>query len=65
MQMSYCDIFWRIIPQIQNSQKQIIERGAFTVPEVLAEVVYVLKGVYGISRIEIADTLIGFLKKSI
>lgn len=50
-------------PQMSEQSKQIIERGAFTVPEVLAEVVYVLKGVYEISRIEIADTLIGFLEE--
>ena len=50
-------------PQMSEQSKQIIERGAFTIPEVLAEVVYVLKRVYGISRIEIANTLIDFLEE--
>lgn len=48
-------------PQMSEEAKKIIEDGAFTLPEVLAEVVYVLKGVYKVERTEIAKTLIDFL----
>ena len=41
--------------------KETIENGAFTIGEVIAEVVYVLKGVYGVDRKEIAETLTCFL----
>lgn len=37
--------------------------GAYTLPEVLAEVVYVLKGVYKVERKEIADTLVDFMEE--
>lgn len=47
--------------QMSEEAKKIIEDGAFTLPEVLAEVVYVLKGVYKVERTEIAKTLIDFL----
>lgn len=46
---------------MSKEAKRIIEDGAFTLPEVLAEVVYVLKGVYKVERAEIAKTLIEFL----
>lgn len=46
---------------MSEEAKRIIEDGAFTLPEVLAEVVYVLKGVYKVERTEIAKTLIDFL----
>ena len=46
---------------MSETAKEIIEAGAYTIPEVLAEVVYVLKGVYEVGRIEIAQTLIEFL----
>lgn len=38
---------------MSEKARQIIEDGAFTLPEVIAEVVYVLKGVYKIERDEI------------
>lgn len=41
--------------------KIIIEEGAFTLPEIIAEVVYVLKGVYKIERVQISSTLKDFL----
>jgi len=47
--------------QRSEEAKKVIEDGAFTLPEVLAEVVYVLKGVYQVGRTEIAKTLIEFL----
>ena len=48
-------------PQMSEKAKKIIKDGAFTLPEVLAEVVYVLKGVYKVERTEIAATLMEFL----
>lgn len=46
--------------QMSEEARQIIEKGAFTLPEVVAEVVYVLSGVYKIERNEIGSTLIDF-----
>lgn len=40
-----------------------IEVGASTIPEVMAEVVYVLSGVYKIDRLSIASTLKDFLEE--
>ena len=48
-------------PQLSPEAKEVIESGASTLPEVLAEVVYVLKGVYKIDRKEISRTLIDFM----
>ena len=47
--------------QMSEDARRIIENGAFTLPEVIAEVVYILKGVYKIERHEIAGVLIEFL----
>ena len=44
-----------------ETAKVAIEDGTFTLPEVIAEVVYVLKGVYKIERKIIRDVLIDFL----
>ncbi|MDE8734420.1 PIN domain-containing protein [Eubacteriales bacterium DFI.9.88] len=44
-------------PQMSAEAKKIIEKGAFTLSEVIAEVVYVLKGVYQVEREEIGSTL--------
>lgn len=48
-------------PQISAEAQTVIDNGAFTLTEVIAEVVYVLKGVYKIEREEIGRTLIDFL----
>lgn len=48
-------------PQMLEEARRIIENGAFTLPEVIAEVVYVLKGVYRVERNEIGRTMIEFL----
>lgn len=48
-------------PKMSEEAKQVIQDGAFTLPEVFAEVVYVLKGVYKVERSEIAATLMEFL----
>lgn len=48
--------------EMSAQARQVIEEdGAFTTPEVLAEVVYVLKGVYKIEREEIAASLLATL----
>lgn len=47
--------------QMSEAAKCVIEGGAYTLPEMLAEVVYVLKGVYQVGRTEIAETLMEFL----
>ena len=48
---------------MSEQAKKIIGEGAYTPPEVIAEVVYVLKGVYKIGRNEIADTLKEFMEE--
>lgn len=42
---------------MSEEARKVIKNGAFTLPEVLAEVMYVLKGVYKVERTEIAATL--------
>lgn len=51
-------------PQMSEEARQIIEEGAFTLPEIIAEGAYVLKGVYKIERDEIGRTLIDFLDEA-
>jgi predicted nucleic-acid-binding protein len=48
-------------PQMSAAAQQMVEEGAFTLPEVIAEVVYVLKGMYKVERAEVGHTLIEFL----
>jgi len=44
--------------QVQHDKSQeIIEKGAYTLPEVLAEVVYVLHSVYQFNRVTISSVL--------
>ena len=50
-------------PVMSEEAKEVILSGAQTTPEVLAEVVYVLKGVYQVSRADIAKTLVTFLQE--
>ena len=40
-------------PKMSRQAKDIVESGAYTKPEIIAEVVYVLKGVYQASRDDI------------
>lgn len=49
--------------KMSEEARQVIAQGAFTLPEVLAEVVYVLGGVYQVEREEIAKTLMDFLEE--
>lgn len=48
-------------PQLSEKARKVIEAGVCTLPEVIAEVVYVLKGLYKVERKEIGDTLIDFM----
>lgn len=50
-------------PLLAKQAKELIEAGAYTLPEVLAEVVYVLKGVYQVERNEISNVLQDFLQE--
>ena len=43
------------VDDVAEESSRIIERGAFTISEVLAEVVYVLMKVYYVERQEISD----------
>ena len=47
----------------QKNLKKIIKLGAWTLPEVIAEVIYVLNSVYKIEREEIANAILEILKE--
>ena len=47
--------------EMAERTKSAIEYGAFLLPEVLAEVIYVLSGVYSVPRREITEKLLIFL----
>ena len=49
------------VEEMAAESARIIQKGAFTIPEVLAEVVYVLMKVYHVERQEISETLTVFL----
>lgn len=51
------------IEEMANEAEKIIKFGAFTVPEVIAEVVYVLKSVYKVERREISNAILEILKE--
>lgn len=48
---------------LSEKAKEIVELGAYTLPEVIAEVVYVLKGVYKVERRELAEALQEFMQE--
>ena len=48
-------------PEYSEKARKVIAEGDYTLPEVIAEVVYVLKGVYKVGRDEISNTLIDFM----
>ena len=50
-------------PEMSVKAKEIVLSGAQTTAEVLAEVVYVLKGVYQVERSDIAETVGSFLRE--
>ena len=45
------------IPEMTESAAQIISNGAFTTPEILAEVSYVLRSIYKINREQSAQII--------
>ncbi len=49
------------IPEQADRTAQAVEAGAEVTPEVIAECVYVLKGVYDLSKAELAQALVAFL----
>jgi len=49
------------IPEQADVASDAIKTGAFTIPEVIAEVIYVLDGVYQVKRAEVSGTLIELL----
>lgn len=51
----------RDVEEMAEASARVIQSGAFTLPEVLAEVVYVLKSVYHIERREISKALLFFM----
>ena len=50
-------------PDMSAEAREIVLSGAQTTAEVLAEVVYVLKGVYQVERSDIAETVRSFLRE--
>ena len=50
-------------PVMAQKAKEVIDAGAYTRPEILAEVVYVLDGVYSASREDIKAYILGILKE--
>lgn len=50
-------------PEMSAEAREIILSGAQTTAEVLAEVVYVLKGVYHVERADIGETVGNFLQE--
>jgi len=51
--------------EMAEQAKAAVQNGAFTTPEILAEVVYVLTGVYNAQREEVRDWLSCFLDEII
>ena len=48
-------------PEYSEKARKTIAEGAYTLPEVIAEVVYVLKGVYKVERSEIMSAIVDFM----
>lgn len=48
-------------PEMAQKAKEVMQAGAYTKPEVVAEVVYVLQKVYSVQRPQIKDMLIRVL----
>ena len=46
------------VEEMAKKSAEIINAGAFTLPEVIAEVIYVLKSVYKVERVEIATAIL-------
>ena len=48
-------------PEVSEKARKTIAEGAYTLPEIIAEVVYVLKGVYKIERSESRSAIGDFM----
>ena len=66
MQLIDANVILRCIlndcPEMTKKAVEIIDAGAYTKPEILAEVVYVLQKVYSVQRPQIRDMLTEVLK---
>ena len=51
------------VEEMAEKSAEIINAGAFTLPEVIAEVIYVLKSVYKVERGEIATAILEIFKE--
>ena len=51
------------VEEMAKKSEEIIKFGAWTLPEVIAEVIYVLKSVYKIERDEISNAILEILKE--
>ena len=51
------------VEEMAEKSAEIINAGAFTLPEVIAEVIYVLKSVYKVERGEIAAAILEIFKE--
>ncbi len=51
------------VEEMAKKSAEIINAGAFTLPEVIAEVIYVLKSVYKVSREEISEAILKILNE--
>lgn len=50
-------------PQMADEAERVIDMGAETLPEIIAEVVYVLQGVYKMPRKDIKECILGILSE--
>ena len=51
------------VEEMAKKSAEIINAGAFTLPEVIAEVIYVLKSIYKVEREEIAAAILQIFKE--
>lgn len=51
------------VEEMAKKSAEIINAGAFTLPEVIAEVIYVLKSVYKVERGEISNAILKILEE--
>lgn len=51
------------VEEMAKKSEEIIKSDAWTLPEVIAEVIYVLKSVYKVEREEIANAILEILKE--
>ena len=55
-----------LLDDVEDQSKEVeetINKGAYTISEVICEVVYVLEGVYDLNKNEISDVLLDFIEE--